>query len=131
MQSYLAGQQQTYVPHLVRVDSDNNYSLLENPNNVYYCPIGPKIVATNDGSTLFVYCGVNLYSWDEVNYFQHMFLIDNITSSALQIDAQNNLFALNVTYLDPNGKRKIDIDLVFFNATAGYSGIFSSFISPI
>ena len=130
MQSYLAGQQQTYVPHLVRVDSDNNYSLLEDPNDVYHCPIGGRILATNDGSTLFIYCADNLYSWDEVNYFQHMFFIDNITSS-LQIDAQNNLFALNVTYLDPNGKRKIDIDFAFFNATTGCSGIFSSFISPI
>ena len=103
------------------MDENFQYSLLEDPEGIFQCTsiLGVAGMAnTNDGSILFVYCSNKVYSWDPVNNYSMLHTISNITGSSMNVDAQNNLYAIEAASLS-NGE--YHFDLAFFNASESYS----------
>ena len=107
-------------PSIAKMDENNNFSELEDPNNVFQCETVKGMAATNDGSMLFIYCDrLRLYTWDEQNYFKLLMENKNLTSP-FQVDSQNNLFsATTIDYLSSEGTRNC-IKAVL-NASSEYS----------
>ena len=116
----LAGEADTVFPCIAKMDENNNFSELEDPNNVFQCESVEGMAATNDGSMLFIYCDkLRLYTWDEQNYFKLLQENKNLTSP-FQVDSQNNLFsATTIDYLSSEGTRNC-IKAVL-NASSEYS----------
>ena len=100
---------------------NNNYSLLEDPNNIFDCPSGiTQIANTPDGSALFLYCAVGfngtLFSWDEINYFRIMKQIE--ITGPMVTDVNNNLYAPITNY---GHRSKHLCPLAMFDASNQYS----------
>ena len=77
--NYQAGQPDVQVPNgIVKMDENNNYSFLEDPNNVFnegYEIL--SLVTSTDSSTLFISTSdkgegntKSIYSWTEANYLR-------------------------------------------------------------
>ena len=93
LSAFNAGKSDVNVPNIVKMDANNNYSLLEDEHNVFDCSEVVGLVNTMDGSTLYVYCRGGLYSWDATNNFQLLHEISNLTANMV-VDAQNNLYSV-------------------------------------
>ena len=121
------------MPNIVKMDANNNYSLLDDPNNIFESDVIVNImINTQDGKTLFIYCQIPgaLYSWDETNYFTLLHQMSNLTGN-FAVDSQNNLYSpisgIQIIKGDPF------CSFALFNASNEYSGtifLFCLFSSP-
>ena len=104
--------------NIVKMDANNTYSMLEDPNNVFPCQHDSVNVGnTHDGNLLFVYCSAGgMYSWDESNYFKLINPVKNLLS--INVDTQNNLYSLVEQTNHTQGQTYCQI--AFFNATNDY-----------
>ena len=108
------------------MDQNNNFTMLEDPNNVFQCKEQVTALKTsNDGSTLFIYCDLQyLYKWDAQNYFQ--LLTEDQSLAAIAVDSQNNLFA--GAYYTVLIDKVPNCLYTFFNASNNYAGNTSDFL---
>ena len=115
LRSYFEGQSDVVVNNIVKMDAKHNFTVLEDPENVFSCQAVDAIATT--GEMLFILCSAqnSLYSWDPMNFFQFVYAAQNVTPSTMAVDAHGNLFALSI----PSFK---STDLIFFNASDSYSG---------
>ena len=123
-ESYKAGEPNVLVPNIVKMDSNNNYSLLDDPNQTFQCSIQytsplTGLAASHDGSKLFVLCNSVLYSWDQENHYQvlNSYAGDEILPKTLVVDANNNVFAtMEIGYYG-------GCSVAFFNAQNNYASL--------
>src|SRR3990167_2500531 len=127
--NYQAGQPDVQVPNgIVKMDENNNYSFLEDPNNVFnegYEIL--SLVTSTDSSTLFISTSdkgegdtKSIYSWTEANYYKKLATSANITG-ILTGDSHNNIYSHVLPFGGTN------CNLAFFNASNDYQRLFSPF----
>jgi len=125
----------TVVPNIVKMNSDKEYSLLNDPDNIFPNNRSDSIqglVGSADGETIYI-LSINrgIYSWDNDNYYQLLVEATNITHNTLAVDEDNNLYGIVKTSSGNSGGSGTTYTyyLAVFNASTGYSGNYINFLS--
>ena len=117
------------VPGIVKMDANKNYSLLDDPQNVFPSPQYVRnVMGSPDGNTLFILTSTgDVYSWDTLNYYQLVYSNSSLQSPLL-VDSSNNVYLLgaNITYTRQEGYTN-SYFLIFLNASESYQRIPSPF----
>ena len=117
------------VPGIVKMDANKNYSLLDDPQNVFPSPQYVRnVMGSPDGNTLFILTSTgDVYSWDTLNYYQLVYSNSSLQSPLL-VDSSNNVYLLgaNITFTHQQGYTN-SYFLIFLNASESYQRIPSPF----
>ena len=124
----------TVVPNIVKMNNNKEYSLLNDPDNVFPNERSDSIQGltnSKDGETLYIH-SINrgIYSWDNDNYYQLLVPITNMTHNSLAVDENNNLYGIVRSSTGNSGTsgNTYTYFLAVFNATTSYSGSYYEFI---
>ena|SRR3990167_5125885 len=123
LENYLEGKPNVNVTNIVKMDGNKVYSTMEDPEGVFGDKNPVNMMASSGDVLMIITSYLDVFTWDSVNYFQHLYSLNNTTTN-LSADSNGNFFALTQGYYSDS------IYLAFFNASNGYQGLSDFYIFP-